>query len=219
MKINGWNEMPIGVLQQIDDINQLHIDAQEKVFKITALLAGIPYDVFLNLPISQSQEMIQATDWLDTPPKKKKIKREYVIDGETYVLFRDMGEMTTAQYIDYQAAWKPELKLCISELLGIALIPKGKKYNEGYNHNDLVEKIENNFNVEEALGIADFFIRRFRKSMKRLWRKVDTMTTLLVWKAPKEKKKEMKDAKKTIMELMNGYLSAFGSISQKLSRK
>lgn len=216
MTITGWNEMPVGVLMQIDDINQLHISEQEKDFQTAALLNGLTYDEFLELPISESKELIERTEWIRKAPKPAKVKKEYVLNGQTYTLFRDMGEMTTAQFIDYQAAFKPEIKLCIGELMAIALIPKGKKYNDGYNHQDVVDTVEKYLNVEEALGIADFFIKQCAKSIKRLYRRMDTLTIMAILRAPKEKKQELKQARKTLRKIMEGYQAEFGSTSSKM---
>lgn len=168
LKINKWSEMPISVLLQINEINDLHASDEEKTFMVTAILAGMSYSQFMELPLEEARYLVSQTGWLTTQPEKKKVKKEYKIGKHTYTLMKDMMGISTAAYIDYQALITDgNLKDNIAEMMGIILIPKGCKYNDGYNKDEAIEEIRDNFNVEEALSVADFFMTAFAKSMRR----------------------------------------------------
>ena len=168
--ISNWSELPIGIYQQIYDINNLHCSDDEKDFRSTALLAGMNYNDFLNLRLEDVRELSSSAAWVYTEPKRKKVKREYHIGNTDYRLMRDVNEMTTAQYIDFQTLIGEQdwYYYRLPELMAIVLIPKGCEYNEGYNHNDTVEEIREYFNVEDALSVADFFCKQFEKCIRRL---------------------------------------------------
>lgn len=168
LKISKWSEMPISVLLQINEINGLHASDEEKTFMATAILAGMSYNEFMELPLEDARYLVSQTGWLTTQPERKKVKKEYKIGKHTYVLMKDMMGICTAQYIDYQALITDgNLKDNIAEMMGIILIPKNCKYNDGYNKDEAIEEIRENMNVEEALSVADFFMTAFAKSMRR----------------------------------------------------
>ena len=100
--ITKWSEMPLGVLMQLNDINKLPVSDEEKTFMAASLLAGIDYKEFMDLPIPEAREIVAQTDWVRTPPERKKVQKEYKIGTRTYRLFKDVMNITTAQYIDYQ---------------------------------------------------------------------------------------------------------------------
>lgn len=180
--------MPIRVLEQIDEINQLHIDDDDKMFRTTAILAEMDYNDFINLPLTEAKELVDSTEWMKYPPKREKVKRQYIINGRKYDLFRDFSQLTTAQYIDFQSLSQRQLNSHLADLMAIALIPAGKKYNDGYDAVDTVEEIRNYLNVEEALAISDFFTRKFGRLMKRYFRRMEAMLIWTKWRVPKEQK-------------------------------
>ena len=72
--------------------------------------------------------------------KAKAPETEYTIAGDKYTVQLNIRQMTAAQYIDFQNFYKDYQKnfkyifLCF-------LIPKGKKYNEGYDLIELADKL------------------------------------------------------------------------------
>lgn len=208
--ITSWNEMPIGVLQQVDDINGLHISDEEKTFRATALLAGMDYDEFMNLPLVDSTAMISKTAFVREMPKKVRVRSEYQIGSRRYVLHRNMMDITVAQYINYQAIFDKKREDYLPELLAIVLIPKGHKYGEGYDMEEVVEEIRSNLNVEEGLSIADFFITKSSRLMRRICRRLMAAMTVARIRSKKEEK-EMMRAMELEMRLSNdALLSEYG---------
>lgn len=201
--------MPISVFQKIWDIQSLHISEDEKVMKITAVLAGIPEEEFLALPLVDARAYIAQTGFMYTEPHTHHTNKFYVIGHHRYRLMRNVEGMTTAQYINYQAIVGRPVNEIIADLMAIVLVPDGKTYGD-YSTEEVVEEIRENLNIEDALSIANFFIRSFEKSMKRMLRFSDGVMMAAKITANKEQR-EMIAALQLEMKLVTDALrSEFG---------
>lgn len=208
--ITSWKDMPIRVLEQINDIDGLHCSDDEKTFKATALLAGMDYDDFLNLPLDDARELVAKTSFVQEQPRKVRTRSEYRIGRRTYCLFRNIMQLTTSQYIDYQALLGQDISLHLPELMAIVLVPKGHKYGDGYDTEAVIEEIRNNMGVEDALSVADFFTRRCYKSMRRMIRRSEAAMWIAKMRAPKDEREAM-EAMQTALRLVDSeLLSEFG---------
>ena len=200
--ITKWSEMPLGVLMQMNDINNLPVSDEEKTFMAASLLAGMDYKEFMDLPIPEAREIVAQTDWVRTPPERKKVEKEYKIGTRTYRLFKDIMNITTAQYIDYQGIITQGIENNLAELMGIVLIPEGHNYNEGYEKEEIIDEIRDNLNVEEALSIADFFTTKFAKLMKRTMMRLEAQITAQRIMAKRGENKEKIRAMELEMKLL-----------------
>lgn len=189
--IKSFEEMPVGIMQQIMDINGTRLSDDEKTFRVAALINGISYDEILSKSLTGARELVAAMQWVYDVPKPGKVKKTYTLNGKTYVLQAKMENMTTAQYIDFQSVWREDYLPVIADLLSVCLIPKGHKYNDGYEHSEVVEDITNYLPVTEALAIANFFTRRFVRSTKRLFRRANLLMTIAKVTATKEQKERI----------------------------
>lgn len=164
-EIKSWGELPVGMLEEMRSVN---IDDEDtKTLTIAGILAGKTFKEMLNLPLEETQRLIANTAFLYTEPAKKKLSSVYTLNGTKYNILKKAEKMTTAQFIDYQAIAKDSFNR-VSEFLAIFFIPEGHEYNDGtYDKQQVIDDIANYLSTEEALGIADFFISRFVKLMKR----------------------------------------------------
>lgn len=202
--------MPIGVLQQINDIDGLHCSDDEKTFMATALLAGMDYNDFISLPLDEAANLVSQTAFVHYQPRQVKVRKEYQIGRRTYTLFRNIMEITTAQYINFQAIVGMGLDMHLPELMAIVLIPKGHKYGEGYDMEEVTEEIRDCMGVEDALSVADFFISKSDRLMRRMLRRSEAIMATRRLMASK-KEKEMMKALELEMKLANDALrSGFG---------
>jgi len=207
--ITSWREMPISVFQKIWDIQSLHITEDEKIMKITALLAGIPEEEFLAMPLIDAREYIAQTHFMYTEPHTHRPNKVYNIGHHRYRLMRSVEGMTTAQYINYQAIVGRPVNEIIADLMAIVLVPDGKTYGD-YSTEEVVEELRENLNIEDALSIANFFIHSFEKSMRRMLRFSDGMMMAAKIMAKKEER-EMMAALQLEMKLVTDALrSEFG---------
>ena len=207
--ITSWKDMPLGVYAQVLDINGLHISEDEKIIKITALLAGMKEEELMTMPLVDSKELIAQTHFLYEKPKTHRARRSYKLGKKDYILMRDIYDMTTAQYINYQAIVEQPIEKSISNLMAIVLIPEGTKYGDT-NENDVIDDINNYLSVEDALSVADFFTRSFEKSIKRMLRYSDGMMTAAMITAKKEDKEMIKAARTELRLVAEALRSAFG---------
>lgn len=164
-EIKSWGELPVGMLEEMRSVT---IDDEDtKTLTIAGILAGKTFKEMLNLPLEETQRLIKNTAFLYTEPAKKKLSSVYTLNGTKYNILKKAEKMTTAQFIDYQAIARDSFNR-VSEFLAIFFIPEGHEYNDGtYDKQQVIDDIANYLSTEEALGIADFFINRFVKLMKR----------------------------------------------------
>lgn len=200
--ITSWKEMPIGVFMKISEVNKSDYNDDDKLFHIAALLNNMDYEDFINLPLNESRDIIAKAAFMYNEPKASKMKKTYVIGSRTYRVMRNMDDMTTAQYLNYQSIAERPVDETMADLMAIVLIPEGKTYGD-YDMQDVTEEIKDHFNIEDALSVADFFTRLFEKSMRRMRRYSDILLTAMEWKVRMEcKDKEQKEAVKTAMALL-----------------
>lgn len=197
---------------KLKSIGELQVATEdEKNLMVAAHLAGIDYKDLLQMPLEKVREIMDNTDFLvNTAPEPVKARNKYVINGRTYMLFKDPSEMTVAQYIDFQQIYREGFDKMPAEMLCIFLVPRGHQYNDGYDKeeqmNDMLE-----LGVEEALGICNFFIERCRRS---IWRMKTYLKLMLKWerlKAPKEQREQIQAVQLQTSLILDGLEELFGS--------
>lgn len=163
MKVNDWKQVDLGTFQRMNEISQRENEI-ERVVGYVALFNGMLEDDVLALPLDKFREYMKDLAWMNTPPDIEQPREEYVINGNHYVLTMNFHKLTTAQYIDFQSYTKSE---DYSQMLSVFLIPKGKKYGEGYDMWE-VQKDLKYMPVGEVLGLMGFFIILYRSWSRAL---------------------------------------------------
>lgn len=176
-------------LQQLIDIK----DETERVIAISELILG--NDV-TSLPIKEFNEEVKKLEFLKeeipstVPPKKLTINdRKYYMDCL-------LGNITTAQYIDY-------VNHCdtgdMAKMLSVFIIPEGHKYNDGYDMIEVINDI-NDLPIPVVNSAAFFFSKHFSIFMRTF--QSYSIKTIKKTNLPKEVKenliKIMKDSVKLI---------------------
>jgi hypothetical protein len=116
----------------------------------------------LNKPIAEFKTLsTEIMELLKTEPIKEPIKDKYKLNGTNYILHKDFATLTTSQFIDFQNYLKDGFELSdYNKILSVFLIPEGETYNNGkYSIEQLQYDIDKYLSIEQALGIADFFLR------------------------------------------------------------
>lgn len=215
MMIDTWDKVDLATHKKLYEISTNIYDSEEdKRFKTAAVLNNITYDEFLEAPITAATQMMAATEFLFTKPKPRKIKREYNLNGRIYCPFKDVSEMTTAQYIDYQSIIVEKFEEHLIELMSIILLPKGHIYNDGYDNEQALSDIES-LSVTEALGLADFFLKQYRRLLRQILLYSKAEMWLAVRQTPKDLRAKMKAEAKTFNQHLDELLSMCGSLSLK----
>lgn len=209
----SWDDITVADLVTIKEIDKLQLaTTDEKNLKVAALVAGIPYEDLIQIPLNNVRKYMDNTEFLLHEPTAKKARSSYVINGRKYKLLKDPSDMTVAAYIDFQALYDDGFDKRPAELLSIMLIPDGHNYNDGYDK-ELVIKDMYEMSVTEALGVCDFFIKRFQRLIT--W--VTTHSKIKMWwlkMTSSKKDKEMYKALELEMRLVMDELNSMSGWMQ-----
>lgn len=181
--INNYEALDLGRYMKIDKI--LHTPAEEidKQVQIIAVLADMPEDKVLLLPLADYAAMAKETAFLGRLCEPAKVDGSPVeLDGLRLIPTKDFTKINTAQYVDFQTFAK-DFPGTLPELLSCFLVPEGKAYNDGYDIAE-VQKAVRSLNVPTAIGLVTFFLLRFSQSI------ADSLTSL-----EKEASRDRKKAK------------------------
>ena len=161
-----WSNIDVKTFKEIQEYLSTTQDGNiEQSVHLLALIEGKDEDTYFNMPINKLTEEFGKLKFMESTPQAAQVKNSYKINGTEYVLTTNLQEMTVAQYIDYQVYIKNPQQY-IQEMLTVFLIPKGKKYNEGY---DVAEAAKDmgNLPIEDAYGIS-FFLTVLLRSLTKV---------------------------------------------------
>lgn len=186
-KVLGWNDITVKDLFEIKGISELQMATEdEKNLKVVSVVTKVPYDQLIQMPLGDVSKYVEKAKFLYEEPKPRKARHSYTINGRRYNLLKNEGEMITSQYIDFQAVYRDGFEKRPGELLSVMMVPAGHEYNDGYDK-DLVINDMYDMWVEDALGIIDFFTKRF----VRLIARTKTFCKLMMrWKRLTAKKED-----------------------------
>ena len=214
LKYKNWKEISINVFQKLQNLNLNNssdiIDEIDDNVKILSILCDVDEDTIADLEINEYKTLVSQCTFLNEMPKVK-IKDEYWINDKLYQVQYGVQNMTMAQYIDYQTYLKDSSKYT-KEIVSCFVIPKGKKYGEGYKISEVVEDIGNYFSIVDALSVCFFFTMLFRslttatlgclvKKMKRGKKKMNKEQQVQVQRAIDELNKVIH-----LVKSVDGYL-------------
>lgn len=179
-----WSDISLKQFKEIEKLNSIE-DNDDKMFQVCQIIYG---DDVLDLPLNEFKKKVKELSFLskkiktETPPKKFNVNgREYYLDGL-------LGRITTKQFIDFQNHSKSNF---IEGMLSVFIIPKGHKYNDGYDMEQVFEDIMD-MPITLTNSIAFFFKIQFVKSLEIFQSYLTKMT----------KKTEMTKEMKPIIEDM-----------------
>ena len=183
--IDNYSDLPLGLYQRILALNDAEEDAD---LTIVSLLSGLSEDSLLTMPLSEYTKLRDGASFLFFQPLPAVPKPVYHIGGFDLVCTQ-MRDLTTAQYIDFKEWGKVEGD-STAEWLSVLLVPKGKKYNDGYDIAEVLEAIKTELSVTEASGLLNFF----QWGLVTLTRGILTSSDArkMMREFPKEQRKKMK---------------------------
>lgn len=162
--IDNYDRLPVGKYMQIGAIDTY--DDIERSVQTLEILTGLGHDVLLSLPIDGYTELTRRAAFLQEPPRARQRVTSFVASDGTELRVQDSPQkMTAAQYIDYQHLIQAEGDHT-AELLSVFLIPKGKRYMDGYDAEDVQRIIRDELPVSVAMGMLNSFLCRLGVSMR-----------------------------------------------------
>ena len=185
--IDNYNNLPIGMYLKIRKAVEGDGEDIDKQVKVVAFLSGKSEDEVLHLPISEYSALARKADFLAGETIDTPVKKEYNVAGWTLIPTTDYRKMETGQYIDFQA-FLPDLDTYLVEFLSTMLVPKGKRYCEGYDVADVQKAIRDHMTMGDAIPLTAFFFKSLETSIQDMLNYSESMAKKL---KDKEKRQEM----------------------------
>lgn len=189
VKIKSWRDCHIDTYFEIVDVlEQEDLSAAEKDIKILSILCDVDEDTIWSMDISKAKELISQAAWVNNFDFDQNAKyKKLILNGQTYTIDTNLEHFTTAQYIDFQTFWaKKDMRNYMGNLLACFVIPKGKKYADGYDVAELANLITSELDIVSAQEILFF-------SQRRLLTSIQALRTYLMLQMRKMKKKLTKE--------------------------
>lgn len=168
LKYGKWQNITIAVYDKLKGLKDDEINTQEDELnvniKLLSILCDVTEDEISNLPLTEFSKLIEQTAFLKDMPKYE-IETRYKVGNQTYDVQTNIRAMTTAQFIDFQTLSKEQDKN-FANLLACFLIPKGKKYGDGYDIIEVAEYLYNNMSIATARSIMFFFTLQYQALQK-----------------------------------------------------
>lgn len=174
-----WDDVSIGEYFDIVDISSDDaIDDVDKDVEILSILCDCDVNDIYNLPIGEVSALRSQMMWLSefSFDKKSRHFKKFVFNGRNIDIELVVDKMTYAQFVDYQMFWKEGVDTAdkMANVLGCFLIPKGHKYNDGYDVAEFRNEIKEHLPITIAQSICFFFLQKSMVSYKG-------MVASLVW--------------------------------------
>lgn len=188
--IDSYAKLPIGKYLELCRIDPELPDIDRQV-QMVSILTDIPTDDLYNMTVPDYSALAGCTAFLgeELPAPQERVMKEYRLGKLTLVPVTDIRKMTTAQFIDFQTYVQEPDKHEV-DILTVFLVPKGMKYNDGYDILDVQAAIRDNLSVILAQDIRAFFFDKCRSYALAI-------LTYSGWQAKKIKDKE---TRKTMLE-------------------
>lgn len=188
--IDNYNDLTIGKYQEIQAVlNGNVVDEYATNIQLVSILSDMTEDEVGNLGLTDYKKLNEKLVFLTEMPVQKMVADKYKIGGFELETMLAVDNMTVSQYVDYQTFIKDPDKYLV-ELLSIFLIPKGKKYNEGYDIIEVQKAIRDNLSIVDATALSAFFLLWYQSLTKA------TLTFLI--KKLKRMKRKMKNQEEIV---------------------
>ena len=138
-------------------------DMQAVQAELLAIYADTDPDVIMSYPLTKYHKLLEkfyADYFTDFSKAEPAIKDKYTAGDMVLVPMLDFTQITVAQMMDFSVLSTDPVEN-IEKLLAIFLIPKGKKYNDGYDLME-VQKAILKMSFNELSPLLAFFLRWFQ---------------------------------------------------------
>lgn len=165
--IDNFNRLTLGMYQEIQEISRNEsLEDIDRQVQILSVLTGVAEEEILHLPITEYKELVVKAGFLDPSNiNYHPIAKKYLVGKFELIPLRDFRKMETCQYIDFQT-YAPDLDNHLVEFLSVILVPKGHRYNEGYDILDVQKAIRDGMSVSDGVSLAGFFLTWCRRSIQ-----------------------------------------------------
>lgn len=185
--IKSYDKLPIGAYLRLVDIAQNTDEAQRNI-AIVSVLSSIPEEDVLEMPYEKVEKMTSDAGFLLAQPKAAEVRKVYEVGEWRLVPTLKKARITASQYIDFQELSARGVEKYFAQILACFLIPEGKKYNEGYDFEEVADAIYNHLSIVDANALYAFFLRTLSKSINNTLNYLKAKIMLHIAKTEEEKK-------------------------------
>ena len=199
---DSWKKMMVKDYVAIGEINARQDDSDEqKQIAILSILCDCDEDEIWNLSPYEVNLLRSKMWFLSKLEASKQGPSKLIIDGEKYEVNYNVGKMTYAQFVDFNTYYAQNLKADknLASILSTLIIPKGKKYNQGYDVVELAGIIQDHLNVQDAVDILFFFLLTSRVSEEITQ---EFLAWMMKWKMMTTRNKQEKTRMESLLKLM-----------------
>jgi hypothetical protein len=186
-----WYDVTLYQFNEIEKAVKIEDDT-ERVFRLAEIVYG---EDVTNLPLKDFNVKVKQLAFLKDEIPNKIPPKKIEVNGRKYFLDCLLGNVTTAQYVDFTNQSNTG---DLSKMLSVFVIPEGHKYNDGYDMLQVMDDI-NSLPIPIVNSIAFFFAKQFNKFMEIF--QSYSIKQIQKMKLPKETKANMIKAVKDSMDL------------------
>ena len=196
--IDNYESMPYVTFKRLLAACETAEDDTQRTVSVLSVLTGKTEDEILNLPLTEYGRLAQIARFLGDPPQNVPVRSEYKLGDFTLEPTLKMKNMTAGQFIDFQEYVKNEEKEF--ELLSCLLIPKGCKYCDGYDVEDVQNALRQHLLTRDAIALKSFFIVSSVASLPTIL----TSSEEVRKKLTRKQRREMRRAARVMRSLKDG---------------
>ena len=162
--IDSFNKLSIGKYAEIQEITKNEsLEEIDRMVAILSVLTGASEEDLLHLPIAEFTLLSAKAKFLTAEGfQPGRIARKYKVGQWELIPVTDYRKLETCQYVDFKT-YAGDMDNHMPELISVLLVPKGHRYNEGYDILELQQAIRENMSVTEAVTIVGFFMTWCRR--------------------------------------------------------
>lgn len=164
--IDSYDKLPLGKYMDIQAVGKAEgLEEIDRQVQILAILSGKYEEEILHTPIGEYKEMVAKAAFLSAPEiNLHPVARKYLAGRFELYPVRDFRKLEAGQYVDFQT-YAPDLDKYLVEFLSVILVPKGHRYNDGYDIMEVQKAIREDISVTDGVSIAGFFLAWCRQSI------------------------------------------------------
>ena len=183
-----WEKININQFTAIRKVLNGPKYAEDKMIELASILSEKSVQEVESMPLTEVAPIFAMVQQLNGKPKAGKPRKTYMVNNWNNELICTGEEFSVAQWADF-VSYAKDMENNLVEILSVVLIPKGHKYNDGYDIKALQKEL-GYMNVSDALGVCFFFLNRFLKRQSYI------LLCLAGWSALRGKMKIAKKAMK-----------------------
>lgn len=193
----NWYDITLYQFNKLQELIKIE-DETERLVAITELVLG---SEVVNLPINEFKKEAQKLDFLKEPIPDKIPPKKVELNGRKYYIDSLLGNITTAQYVDFVNHSKGG---DMAKMLSVFIIPEGHKYNDGYDMLQVIADIEL-LPIPVVNSTAFFFKRQLLKFIQIF--QSYSVKQIRKLKLPKGEKEQMEKIVKDLTHLASYHIS------------